>query len=90
LQNTASASDTFSAQPHGTSEMNGSQKEMNETHRGMKSRHLTMIGMYPNNSGSTVVYLTFFRSAIGGTIGTGIFLSAGIVRQSSSHFHIFA
>jgi len=48
-----------SAQPHGTSEMNGSRKVANETHRGMKSRHLTMI-------------------AIGGTIGTGIFLSAGI------------
>ena len=34
---------------NGTSEMNGSRKVGgNRTHRGMKSRHLTMIGMYPN------------------------------------------
>ena len=33
-------------QPHGTSEMDSAQKVVNETHRGMKSRHLTMIGMY--------------------------------------------
>jgi len=37
------------AQPHGMSEMNGSRKAANETHRGMKSRHLTMIGMYPSD-----------------------------------------
>ena len=55
----------------------------NETKRAMKSRHLTMIGMYPINSGTTVIQ-TFFRPAIGGTIGTGIFLSAGSVRRSSS------
>ena len=39
-----------SAQPHGTSEMDGSRKVANETHREMKSRHLTMIGMYPSYS----------------------------------------
>ena len=42
-----------SAQLHGngTSEMNGSRKVGgNRTHRGMKSRHLTMIGMYPSYS----------------------------------------
>ena len=27
----------------------------NETKRAMKSRHLTMIGMYPSNSGTIVV-----------------------------------
>ena len=41
-----------SAQPHGTSdlEMKESGKVVNETHRGMKSRHLTMIGMYSSYS----------------------------------------
>ena len=45
--NTSSDSSTH---PHGASEMNGSQKVANETHRAMKSRHLTMIGMYPSYS----------------------------------------
>ena len=44
-----------SAQPHGMSEMNGSRKVGNETHRGMKSRHLTMIGMYCNYSDTVSV-----------------------------------
>ena len=81
-KNTSESSNN-SAQHHGTSEMNGSRKAVNETHRAMKSRHLTMIGMYPSYTSSGTVK-TFFRPAIGGTIGTGIFLSAGIVRRSSS------
>ena len=40
-----------SALPHVRSEVNGSRKVWgNRTHRGMKSRHLTMIGMYPSYS----------------------------------------
>jgi amino acid permease len=47
-RDTGTSSDTSSssAKPHDMSEMSGSQKVANETHRGMKSRHLTMIGMY--------------------------------------------
>ena len=46
-----------SGQPHATSvsEINGSGKIANETHRGMKSRHLTMIGMYCNYSDTVSV-----------------------------------
>ena len=51
-----STSSDSSVQPHCTSdsEMNGSQNAANETHRGMKSRHLTMIGMYPSYSGIVI------------------------------------
>jgi amino acid permease len=49
-ENTSSnlESSDSSAQPHGASEseMNESRKVANTTHRGMKSRHLTMIGTY--------------------------------------------
>ena len=46
------SSDSSSAQPLSTLAMNRSGKVGNENHRGMKSRHLTMIGMYSSYSGT--------------------------------------
>ena len=62
-----------------------------ETHRGMKSRHLMMIGGYRRLMPSSPLgaYMSNVL-AIGGTIGTGIFLSAGsvsVTRSSSLQFY---
>jgi amino acid permease len=54
--------------------------ESNETQRGMQSRHLTMIGAFQTSWNAATTYLYRITPAIGGTIGTGIFLSAGSVR----------
>lgn len=50
-----------SAQPLGKSEseMKGSEKVENDTHRGMKSRHLTMIGMYSSCSDLSLSVCSF-------------------------------
>lgn len=62
----------------------------NETQRAMQSRHLMMIGMYERLAGLSHGIPADRRvtllKAIGGTIGTGIFLSAGSV--SHSHFRM--
>ena len=81
----SSAEDSTRERPthHGTQQKKGLWNDADETHRALKSRHLTMIGMYPSYTSRGTVK-TFFRPAIGGTIGTGIFLTAGIVRWSIS------
>ena len=72
------------------SEKEGLKKVVNETQRGMQSRHLTMIGTsWIPHSVSTSILSSNFGLAIGGTIGTGIFLSAGIVSRLSRLFHCY-
>jgi amino acid permease len=55
----------------------GGSGEGNETQRGMQSRHLMMIGECRELFIAVGTYTSHI--AIGGTIGTGIFLSAGSV-----------
>ena len=57
--------------------------ETNDTQRGMSSRHLTMIGLSWNIWFGWLSSKIVLVIALGGTIGTGIFLSAGIVRWLS-------
>ena len=62
-------------------------QEGNGTQRGMQSRHLTMIGTCSQGIIGLAHNLSSESSlAIGGTIGTGIFLSAGIVRFIPADF----
>ena len=87
--NTSLDNSTKEFKPDGTSER---EQGVNETQRGMQSRHLTMIGMCFRwqmllcNQFRRRPELSFCP-AIGGTIGTGIFLSAGIVRRSEMTLH---
>ena len=62
--------------------MAGDASDGNETKRAMQSRHLTMIGKHISRVWFRAAVSPSF-AAIGGTIGTGIFLSAG----SASHLH---
>lgn len=55
-----------------------------QTQRAMHSRHLMMIGAGDSAPREYYAHMFLLVLAIGGTIGTGIFLSAGSVRPQTA------
>jgi len=73
--------------------ISGASSERNDTQRGMQSRHLMMIGRVTSPDlyvGGVLLTRSYLYVAIGGTIGTGIFLSAGSVSLAPSPPFFFA